>query len=148
MSKVKEIVDKVKKLINHFGQRVLTRFPVLKKVGHLLQMLSPSRFIGILDWYIIKKFIGTYIYAILLIISIAIVFDFNENLSKFTQYHAPWRAIIFDYYANFVPYYSNLFSPLFVFIAVIFFTSKLAGNSEIISMMAAGMSIRRLMRLT
>ncbi|WP_278565376.1 LptF/LptG family permease [Prevotella melaninogenica] len=146
MSKVKEIVDKIKKLINHFGQRVFARFPVLKKVGHLLQMLSPSRFIGILDWYIIKKFIGTYIYAILLIISIAIVFDFNENLSKFTQYHAPWRAIIFDYYANFVPYYSNLFSPLFVFIAVIFFTSKLAGNSEIISMMAAGMSIRRLMR--
>ena len=146
MSKVKEIVDKVKKLINHFGQRVIARFPVLKKVGHLLQMLSPSRYIGILDWYIIKKFIGTYIYAILLIISIAIVFDFNENLSKFTQYHAPWRAIIFDYYANFVPYYSNLFSPLFVFIAVIFFTSKLAGNSEIISMMAAGVSIRRLMR--
>ena len=146
MSKVKEIADKVKKLINHFGQRVFARFPVLKKVGHLLQMLSPSRYIGILDWYIIKKFIGTYIYAILLIISIAIVFDFNENLSKFTQYHAPWRAIIFDYYANFVPYYSNLFSPLFVFIAVIFFTSKLAGNSEIISMMAAGVSIRRLMR--
>lgn len=146
MSKVKEIVDKVKKLINHFGQRVFARFPVLKKVGHLLQMFSPSRYIGILDWYIIKKFIGTYIYAILLIISIAIVFDFNENLSKFTQYHAPWRAIIFDYYANFVPYYSNLFSPLFVFIAVIFFTSKLAGNSEIISMMAAGVSIRRLMR--
>ena len=146
MSKVKEIVDKVKKLIHHFGRRVITRFPVLKKVGHLFQMLSPSRYIGILDWYIIKKFIGTYIYAILLIISIAIVFDFNENLSKFTQYHAPWRAIIFDYYANFIPYYSNLFSPLFVFIAVIFFTSKLAGNSEIISMMAAGVSIRRLMR--
>lgn len=146
MSKVKEIVDKVKKQIHHFGLRVITRFPVLKKVGHLLQMLSPSRYIGILDWYIIKKFIGTYIYAILLIISIAIVFDFNENLSKFTQYHAPWRAIIFDYYANFVPYYSNLFSPLFVFIAVIFFTSKLASNSEIIAMMAAGVSIRRLMR--
>ena len=146
MSKVKEIVDKAKKLISHFEQRIIARFPVLKKVGHLLQMLSPSRYIGILDWYIIKKFIGTYIYAILLIISIAIVFDFNENLSKFTQYHAPWRAIIFDYYANFIPYYSNLFSPLFVFIAVIFFTSKLAGNSEIISMMAAGVSIRRLMR--
>lgn len=146
MSKVKEIVDKIKKLINLFGQRVIKRFPILKRVGHLLQMLSLSRYIGILDWYIIKKFIGTYIYAILLIISIAIVFDFNENLSKFTQYHAPWRAIIFDYYANFIPYYSNLFSPLFVFIAVIFFTSKLAGNSEIIAMMAAGVSIRRLMR--
>ena len=72
-----------------------------------------------LDWYIIKKFIGTYIYSIVLIISISIVFDFNENLAKFTTYHAPWRAIIFDYYANFVPYFANLFSPLFVFIAVI-----------------------------
>ncbi|MGX8695375.1 MAG: LptF/LptG family permease, partial [Prevotella sp.] len=88
-----------------------------------------------LDWYIIKKFIGTYIYSIALIISISIVFDFNENLAKFTTYHAPWRAIIFDYYANFVPYFANLFSPLFVFIAVIFFTSKLAGNSEIIAML-------------
>jgi lipopolysaccharide export system permease protein len=100
----------------------------------------------LLDWYIIKKFIGTYIFSIFLIITIAIVFDFNENLSKFTQYHAPWRAIIFDYYANFIPYYSNLFSPLFVFIAVIYFTSKLAGNSEIIAMMATGMSFRRLLR--
>ena len=99
-----------------------------------------------LDWYIIKKFIGTYIYSIALIISISIVFDFNENLAKFTTYHAPWRAIIFDYYANFVPYFSNLFSPLFVFIAVIFFTSKLAGNSEIIAMLACGTSFKRLFR--
>ena len=82
----------------------------------------------------------------MLIISISIVFDVNENLSKFTQYHAPLKAIVFDYYANFIPYYANLFSPLFVFIAVIFFTSKLAGNSEIIAMLAAGVSIRRLMR--
>ena len=99
-----------------------------------------------LDRYIIWKFIGTYIFAILLIISISIVFDFNENMAKFTTNHAPWRAIIFDYYANFVPYFANLFSPLFVFIAVIFFTSKLAGNSEIIAMLASGTSFRRLMR--
>ena len=99
-----------------------------------------------LDRYIIRKFIGTYIYSILLIISISIVFDFNENLNKFSTYHAPWSAIIFDYYANFVPYFANLFSPLFVFISVIFFTSKLAGNSEIIAMLAAGTSFRRLMR--
>ena len=111
-----------------------------------LRFLNLNKYIKRLDWYIIKKFIGTYIFSILLIIAIAIVFDFNENLSKFTQYHAPLRAIIFDYYANFIPYYSNLFSPLFVFIAVIFFTSKLAGNSEIISMLAAGVSFRRLMR--
>ena len=99
-----------------------------------------------LDRYIIRKFIGTYIFAILLIISISIVFDFNENMAKFANNHAPWRAIIFDYYANFVPYFANLFSPLFVFIAVIFFTSKLAGNSEIIAMLASGTSFHRLMR--
>ena len=98
-----------------------------------------------LDRYIIVKFIGTYFFAIALIISLAIVFDFNENLSKFTQYNAPWKAIVFDYYLNFVPYFANLFSPLFVFIAVIFFTSKMAGNSEIISILAAGVSFKRLM---
>ena len=118
----------------------------LAQLRKIIGKLSPKGVLGLLDWYIVKKFIGTYVFAILLIISIAIVFDFNENLSKFTQYHAPWRAIVFDYYANFVPYYSNLFSPLFVFIAVIFFTSKLAGNSEIISMLAAGVSFNRLMR--
>jgi lipopolysaccharide export system permease protein len=112
----------------------------------VLGVLNPLRYIKTLDWYIIRKFIGTYIYSIALIISISIVFDVNENLSKFTQYHAPLKAIVFDYYANFVPYFANLFSPLFVFIAVIFFTSKLASNSEIISMLAAGVSFKRLMR--
>lgn len=146
MHKVKEIVSIIKGLLGKLSQKIKPCLPYIYKVGNLLKKISPTRYLGILDWYIIKKFIGTYIYAILLIISIAIVFDFNENLSKFTQYHAPWRSIIFDYYANFIPYYSNLFSPLFVFIAVIFFTSKLAGNSEIIAMLAAGVSIKRLMR--
>jgi len=114
------------------------------RVARVLRKLSPKHLFGRLDWYIIRKFIGTYIFSIVLIISIALVFDFNENLSKFTKYHAPWRAIVFDYYANFIPYYSNLFSPLFVFIAVIFFTSKLAGNSEIIAMLSSGVSFRRL----
>lgn len=123
----------------------LVRFFV-RAIRSIGRFLNPRRYISLLDRYIIKKFIGTYIFSIFLIITIAIVFDFNENLSKFTQYHAPWRAIIFDYYANFIPYYSNLFSPLFVFIAVIYFTSKLAGNSEIIAMMATGMSFRRLLR--
>ena len=116
------------------------------RVARVLRKLSPKHLFGRLDWYIIRKFIGTYIFSIVLIISIALVFDFNENLSKFTKYHAPWRAIVFDYYANFIPYYSNLFSPLFVFIAVIFFASKLAGNSEIIAMLSSGVSFRRLMR--
>lgn len=118
----------------------------LKKYMGWMNRLNVFKYISILDWYIIKKFIGTYFFSIILIISISIVFDINENLSKFTQYHAPLQAIIFDYYANFVPYFANLFSPLFVFIAVIFFTSKLAGNSEIIAMLAAGVSFKRLMR--
>lgn len=123
--------------------------PLLSWLGHKLSFLgflNPRRYIKRLDWYIIKKFIGTYFYAIALIISVSIVFDVNENLAKFSEYHAPLKAIVFDYYLNFIPYFANLFSPLFVFIAVIFFTSKLAGNSEIIAMLASGVSFKRLMR--
>jgi len=109
-------------------------------------LISHFSFIKRMDRYIISKFIGTYIYSIILIISVSIVFDVNENLAKFTANNAPLRAIVFDYYVNFVPYFANLFSPLFVFIAVIFFTSKLAGNSEIIAMLARGMSFKRLLR--
>ncbi len=119
---------------------------LVRPVFRLLGKLNPFKGIKRIDRYIIRKFIGTYIYSIALIISISIVFDINENLAKFTTNHAPLRAIVFDYYANFVPYFANLFSPLFVFIAVIFFTSKLAGNSEIIAMLACGMSFKRLLR--
>ena len=122
---------------------------IFRKIGHWLRWikyLNPFHYLKRLDRYIISKFIGTYIYSIILIISISIVFDVNENLAKFTTNHAPLKAIVLDYYANFVPYFANLFSPLFVFIAVIFFTSKLAGNSEIIAMLACGMSFRRLLR--
>lgn len=146
MQQIKKIISIIKSFLQGLKKKVFNKLPFLRKVCEVAKHLLPSNWIGTLDWYIIKKFIGTYIFAILLIISIAIVFDFNENLSKFTQYHAPWRAIISDYYANFIPYYSNLFSPLFVFIAVIFFTSKLAGNSEVIAMLAAGVSFKRLMR--
>lgn len=99
-----------------------------------------------LDRYIIGKFLGTYFFSIVLIISIAVVFDFNENIDKFLKYNVSIEEIIFDYYLNFIPFYSNLFSQLFVFIAVIFFTTKLADNSEIIAMLSTGTSFRRLMR--
>ena len=105
-----------------------------------------GKWIQRMDWYIIKKFLGTYFFAIALIISIAVVFDVNENVDRFINNKAPIEAIVFDYYLNFIPYFSNLFSPLFVFIAVIFFTSKLAENSEIIAMMSTGMSFKRLLR--
>ncbi len=99
-----------------------------------------------LDRYIIWKFLGTYFFSIILIISIAVVFDINENIDKFLSKNATMKEIFLDYYLNFVPYYSNLFSQLFVFISVIFFTTKLAENSEIIAMMSTGLSYRRLMR--
>lgn len=98
----------------------------------------------ILDRYIIRKFLGTYIFAIMLILAITIMFDVNEKLDSFLK--APLKATVFDYFLNFLPYFANQFSPLFTFIAVIFFTSKLAGNSEIIAMLSTGMSFGRMLR--
>ncbi|MDE7166681.1 MAG: LptF/LptG family permease [Bacteroidaceae bacterium] len=102
-------------------------------------------FLKRIDTYIMGKFLGTYFFSILLIISVAVVFDYNDNIDKLTQNGAPWVEIA-EYYLNFIPYYANLFSSLFVFISVIFFTSKLAGNSEIIAIISTGISLGRLMR--
>jgi lipopolysaccharide export system permease protein len=99
-----------------------------------------------LDVYIIRKFLGTFFFSIVLILSIAVIFDLTEKLDNFFDNNAPLKAIIFDYYLNFIPFYMNMFTPLFTFIAVIFFTSKLAGNTEIIAMLASGISFNRLMR--
>lgn len=118
----------------------------MKRSIHTIFRLPAGKFLKRLDWYIIKKFLGTYVFAIALIISIAVVFDFNEKMDRFMSHEAPWEAIVFDYYLNFIPYFANLFSPLFVFIAVIFFTSKLAENSEIIAMFSTGMSFKRMLR--
>ena len=98
-----------------------------------------------IDRYIIAKFLGTYFFSIVLIISIGVVFDFNENIDRFTESEAPWRAIVMDYYLNFIPYYANLFSALFVFISVIFFTTKMADGSEIIALISAGISRKRIL---
>ena len=103
-------------------------------------------FLKRIDRYLIAKFLGTYFFSIILIITIAVVFDYSENADRFTTNHAPLRAIFLQYYLNFVPYYVNLFSALFVFLSVIFFTSKLAEGSEIIAMLSTGMSFSRLMR--
>ena len=99
----------------------------------------------ILDKYIIKKFLGTYFFIVAIILAIVIVFDLVEKVDDFMESHAPLRAIVFDYYTNLLPYYANMLSPLLVFIAVIFFTSKLAGQTEIVAILASGVSFRRLM---
>ena len=98
----------------------------------------------VLDRYIIKKFLGTYVFAIILVLAIVVMFDVNEKLDAFMK--APLKATIFDYYVNFIPYFANQFAPLFTFIAVIFFTSKLAAHSEIVAILSTGMSFRRLLR--
>ncbi|MBN2523579.1 MAG: LptF/LptG family permease [Bacteroidales bacterium] len=99
-----------------------------------------------IDIYIIKKFLGTYFGAIALIIMIAVVFDFSEKIDDFLENNAPFRKVIFDYYLNFIPYFAVLFAPLFTFIAVIFFTSRMAYNTEVIAILSSGVSFPRLLR--
>ena len=98
-----------------------------------------------LDVYIVSKFISTFFVALLLIIGIVIIFDISEKIDNFVEKEAPLRAIVFDYYVNFVPYFMNMFSPLFVFITVIFFTSKMASDSEIVAILSCGVSFHRMM---
>ncbi len=101
--------------------------------------------IKIIDIYIIRKFLGTFFFCLILIMTIAVVFDFAEKIDNFMEKSAPWKAVIFNYYLNFIPYFATLFAPLFVFIAVIFFTSRMAVNTEIIAILNSGMSFRRMM---
>ena len=98
-----------------------------------------------IDWYIIKKFFGTFFFTLTLILLIVIVFDISEKIDNFLENEVSIQSIIVDYYLNFIPYFGNLFSPLFIFISVIFFTSKMANNSEIIAILNSGMTFQRLL---
>lgn len=98
-----------------------------------------------LDWYIFKSFILTFFVALVLIIGIVIIFDISEKIDDFVRNEAPLKAIICDYYLNFIPYFINMFSPLFVFITVVFYTSRQAANSEIIAILSSGISYHRMM---
>ena len=99
-----------------------------------------------LDWYIVKKFLGTFFFTLALILLIVIVFDISEKIDDFLESEVTIKSIIMDYYLNFIPYFGNLFSPLFIFISVIFFTSKMANDTEIIAILNSGMSFRRLLK--
>ena len=101
--------------------------------------------INILDRYIIRKFLGTFFFTMLLLIVITVVFDISEKIDNFIEKKAPLNAIIFDYYLNFIPYFVSLFSSLFIFVSVIFFTSKMAYQTEIIAILSSGISFRRFM---
>lgn len=97
-----------------------------------------------IDWYIAKKFITTFFLSLLLIIVIVIIFDLSEKIDYFVKNDAPLKAIVFDYYFNYIPYLVNMFASLFVFITVIFFTSRMAANSEIIAILSCGVSFHRM----
>ncbi|MCX6283342.1 MAG: LptF/LptG family permease [Bacteroidetes bacterium] len=98
-----------------------------------------------LDLYIIRKFLGTFFFTLILLIFIVVIFDISERIDDFLRTKPPLIAIVVDYYFNFIPYFINLFSYLLTFIAVIFFTSKMASNSEIVAILASGISFRRLL---
>jgi len=100
----------------------------------------------IIDIYIIKKFLGTFFLSVALIILIVIAFDISENIDDFIETQAPFSAILFDYYLNFIPYFVNLFSPLFTFISVVYFTSRMAANTEIVAILTTGVHYRRMLR--
>lgn len=106
------------------------------------------KFIGVktIDLYIIKKFLGTFFFSIALILAIVIVFDLAEKIEDFLEHHVSVNEIVFTYYLNFLPYFANFFSPLFIFISVIFFTSKLTADSEVVAILSSGISYHRLMR--
>lgn len=99
-----------------------------------------------LDWYILKKFLATFFFTVLIFTMIAVVIDFSEKIEKFIEEPITTKEILVDYYPNFALYIAGLLWPLFTLIAVIFFTSRLASNSEVISIFNAGVSFRRYMR--
>ena len=103
------------------------------------------RHIKLFDLYIIKKFLGSFVGVISLVVLVVVAVDAAENVQDFLDNKMPIRDIFLEYYCNFVPYIVNLLSPIFVFIAVIYFTSKLSRHSEIIAILNTGMSLYRLM---
>jgi lipopolysaccharide export system permease protein len=100
----------------------------------------------ILDKYIIRKFLTTFFFMLAVIMLLAMVFDISEKLSDFIEAKAPLGAIIFGYYVNFIVYYGNTFSPMIIFIAVIWFTAKMAQDTEIIPILNSGRPYTRMLR--
>ena len=100
---------------------------------------------NILDQYIVKKYLSTFFFLLGIVVVICVVVDFNEKLDDFLDKKPPLSEIIFDYYFNFIPFFANLLSPICIFLAVIFFTSKLAQRTELIPVLSSGVSFYRLL---
>ena len=96
-----------------------------------------------LDWYIIRKFLVTFFVALMFMAVLIVIFDISEKIEDFIKLEAPLEKIVFDYYVNFVPYFMNQYSPMFVFLTVIFFTSKMTMDSEVVAVLSSGISYHR-----
>ena len=99
-----------------------------------------------LDWYIIRKFMVTFIMSLLFLALLIVIFDISEKIEDFVRKDVPIHEIVFDYYLNFVPFFMNQYSPMFVFLTVIFFTSKMTQDSEVVAMLSSGISFHRIVR--
>ncbi len=121
-------------MMNGFGRIKEFKDRVREKIGW-----------KILDSYLLKKMLGTVVFAITLLMTIVVVFDVSENIQRFMSHNIPAKEVIVGYYFNFIPYFINLFIPLFTFISVIWFTSKLSSRNEIISIFDNGISFNRML---
>lgn len=99
-----------------------------------------------LDWYILKKFLRVFFFSIFLFAVIAVVIDVSEKTDDFVRSGLSGAEIFTHYYIGFIPHIIALLFPLFVFIAVIFFTSKMAGQTEIVAILASGTTYNRWLR--
>lgn len=131
-----------KKTINAW--KIRCRYFKRRLKNREMPQLHLGKPLKIIDIYILKKFLGTYFLATALLLLVIAMFDITEKLDAFLT--APLKETLFDYFASFLPYFANMLSPLFVFISVIFFTTKIADNSEIIAMLSSGITFRRLLR--
>lgn len=115
-----------------------------EKLSGIFKSILSVLKLKVLDLYILKKFLGTYVLTTILMLLVISMFDITEKLDAFLS--APLKATLFDYFASLLPYFANMLTPLFVFISVIFFTTKLAANSEIIAILSSGITFKRLLR--
>src|ERR1700744_2155032 len=105
-----------------------------------------SRYIKTIDWYIINKYLGTFVFTLGIFMVISVVFDISEHIDNFLSHHATVSQIAFQYYAGFIPFYINMLSPLINFLAVIFFTAKMANQTEIVPILSGKASFNRFLR--
>ena len=117
----------------------------LNRLKYLNELFREKTGWKIIDGYLLRKMLGSVVFSITLLMTIVVVFDVSENIQRFMSFEIPAKEVITGYYLNFIPYFINLFIPLFTFISVIWFTSKLSSRNEIISIFDNGISFNRML---